>query len=221
MKNGMIAKLAALALFGSAAATAANIVYSNTTTDTIDTVLYSLGPYAELGDQIHLAGTDRTATLAVAQFYNIGAAGTFDAILRLYDVGSPVGSQIGSSVTVTGISAPGGCPGACPANGFNVNFVLNTTVPTDLIFTLAIANASMGTDIGVEMFEPPGTGTSNNQFMIGRQGGIFSQLATLSENVFFELDAITASGVPEPSAFVMLGCGLVCLLAARKRLRKS
>jgi hypothetical protein len=166
-----------------------------------------------------LAGTDRLATLAIAQFYNLGTTGTFDAILSLYQVGPssavPVGAQIGSSVTVTSIAAPG----CCPQSGFNVNFVLNQLVPDDFIFTLAVSNVTGGADLGVDMFEPPTVGTSDNLFMIVRQSGTFSQLTTSSENVFFELDAITA-GVPEPSTFALLGCGLAGLLAARKRLLK-
>lgn len=205
-----IGKLAALAVFANAAAMASNIVYSNTTTDMQDTVFYSAGTYSELGDQIHLDGTDRLASSAVVQFYNNGAAGTFDATLRLYQVGSPVGAQIGNDFVVSGIAAGGTAV-------FNVTFLaLDVTVPNDLIFTFSVSNASANMDIGVDMFEPPTVGSSDNQFMIAKRGS-FSQFATLSENVFFELDATTLAA-PEPDSIAMLACGAIFLLAARKRL---
>ena len=113
----------------------ASTVYSNTTTDTMDTIFYSVGSYSELGDQIHLAGTDRQTTSATVQFFNNGSTGTFDATLRFFLVGSPVGTRIGPSF-MSGISAP--------ASGvFNVTFSgLNTVVPTDVIFTVALSNAT-------------------------------------------------------------------------------
>jgi hypothetical protein len=210
----MIGIVAALAVLGSAPAMASSIVYSNTTTDTLDTVFYSAGPYSQLGDQIHLGGTDRLATVATVQFFNNGDTSTFDATLRLYQVGSPVGAQIGPDFVVTNITAPSGLV-------FNVSFLaLNVTVPNDLIFTLSESNISGNADIGVDMFEPPSIGTSNNQLMIAKQGS-FSQLATLKENVFFELDATAAATVPEPGTLMALGCGLAVLLGARKRRRRA
>ena len=215
MIQEMILNLAALAVLGSVPAMADTIAYRNTTTDTFDTVFYSAGPYSQLGDQIHLAGTDRLATIAIVQFFNNGATSTFDATLRLYGVGSPVGVQIGSDFVTTGITALAG-------SVFNVTFLsLNVTVPNDLIFTVSESNVSGAADIGVDMFEPPSIGTSNNQFMIVKQGSSFSQLATPRENVFFELDATTVSTVPEPSSFAMLGCAIAILAASRKGRRKA
>src|ERR1700724_2880379 len=107
--NRMIGKLTALVVFGSVAAWATTI-YSNATTDTLNTVFFSVGPYSELGDQIHLGGTDRLATMATGQFFNNGTNpnATFDATLRFYQVSAPVGAQIGSNFVLTGISAPAG-----------------------------------------------------------------------------------------------------------------
>jgi hypothetical protein len=208
----MIGKLAVLAVFGSAAAMATNIVYSNTTTDTLDTVFFSVGPYSELGDQIHLGGTDRLATSAVVQFFNNGATSTFDATLHLYNLGSPVGSQIGS-FTTSGITGTGGAV-------FNVTFLaLNVAVPDDLIFTVSVSNIAGAADLGVDMFEPPTIGTSDNTFMIANQKG-FSKLTTPNENVFFELDATTLP-VPEPSVVVMVAFGIIFLLSGWNRFRKA
>src|SRR5262249_18715123 len=116
-------------------------VYSNTTTDTLDTLAYSANGFTEIGDQIHLFGTDRFATRGTVQFYNQGSAGLFDATLRLFAVGAPVGGQIGGDFVLTGISAPG-------QNVFNVDFDLaGILVPDNLIFTVSIANQAAGVTI--------------------------------------------------------------------------
>jgi len=71
----------------------ASTVYSNTTTDTGGTVFFSTGPYVQIGDNITLAGTERSANSATAEFFNGGSgSGTFDATLRFFNAGSPVGS---------------------------------------------------------------------------------------------------------------------------------
>ena len=99
---------------------------------------------------------------------------------------------------------------------------LNVLVPDNLIFTLSESNVAVGTaDIGVDMFEPPTVGSSDNTFMIANQGAGFSQLATDDQNVFFQLSATTAATVPEPASLAMLGGGMAVLLAARKRRRKA
>jgi hypothetical protein len=191
-----------------------SIIYSNTTTDTLDTLAYAANGFTQIGDQIQLAGTDRLATLATIQFFNLGSAGTFDATLRLFNVGFPVGAQIGSNFVITGVSAP--------ANDvFNVSFTLpNIAVPDSLIFTASIANLAAGVDIiGLDMFEPPTIGSSDNTFAIANNGTTFSQVATSNENVFFELQAAQAASAPEPAAMGVAGLGLLGLVALRRRSR--
>ena len=199
--------LIVLAAISSPLLFADTIVYNNTTTDTGDTLTYSVGPYTEIGDQIQLGGTDRYATTATVQFYNNGdSAGTFDATLTLLNVGSPVGSVIGN-YTVTGISAPLG-----GVSGFNVNFTgLNTTVPNDLVFAVSVGNETRGVNMGLDLFEPPTVGSSDNTFLVV-SNGTYSTLATDDENVFFELQATTApTGVPEPSTMVTFATALIIL----------
>src|SRR4051794_15906270 len=139
----------------------ATIVYSNTTTDTGDTLVYQANGFTQIGDQVHLAGTDRLATLATVQLFNSGTAGTINTTFRLFNVGLPVGTQIGSDFVLTGVAAPA-------ADIFNVSFSLpNLLVPDDLIFTVQVDSSSSGVQLlGVDMFEPPTIGSSNGSFAI-------------------------------------------------------
>jgi len=74
--------LTAFALaFAGVSGAAAGTVYDNTITDTFNTVFYSTGPYAQIGDLVTLGGVDRILTAASVQFYNNGDTGTFSAIL--------------------------------------------------------------------------------------------------------------------------------------------
>ncbi len=185
------------------------IIYSNTTTDTLDTLAYTANGYTQIGDQVLLAGTDRLATLATVQFFNLGSAGTFDATLRLFNAGAPVGTQIGSDFVLTGIAAPSN-------DIFNVAFSLpNLLVPDNLIFTVSMGSSSEGVQIiGLDMFEPPTIGSSDNTFAIVNNGTNFIQTGTPTENVFFELQA---TSVPEPATAGIAGSALLALVLLRRR----
>lgn len=194
-----------------------SIVYQNTTTDTLDTLPYGANIFTQIGDQIHLGGTDRLATRATVQFYNgIFGGGTFDATLRLFNVGpnagNPVGSQIGPSILLTGITA-------ASLNSFNVVFnLLPVVLPNDLVFTISVSNQSAGVDIvGLNMFEPPGIGSSDNSFSIANDGTNFIQVPTpMPENVFLQLEA-----TPEPATIGLTGSFLLGLALFRRRASRS
>lgn len=196
----------ALLILGCVPGARATILYDNTTTDTLDTFLYSLGPpYTALGDQIHLSSTG-TANQAEVEMFNNGAAGTFDAELDFYNVGSPVGSLLGS-FDLTDISSVG-------SDVIDLTFDLGAglTVPQDLIFTVSVSNMSSNNmDLGVDMFEPPTVGSSDNSFMIDESGGVFSQLGTNSENVYFQLSGTPSASTPEASSLTLLGTGLLVM----------
>jgi len=203
MKSSLLCA-ALLALF-SAPGAIAGLLYDNTTTDTLDTVFFSSGPYTGLGDQIHLVESSPGAETAMLQMYNAGSAGTFDAELRLYQVGAPVGPEIGGTFTVSGVVSFG-------ADVITMHFDLGgLAVPQDLIFVASVTNLSAGMDLGVNMFEPPTVGSSDNSFMIVDNGG-FSTAGTANENVYFQL-----SDVPEPGTLALLGAGLVAGMWKRRR----
>lgn len=195
------------------------VLYDNTTTDTGDTVLYSTGPYTALGDQIHLLSPG-LASQAEVQMFNNGSAGTFNAELDLFQVGGPVGSQIGSS-SLTGIVSTG-------SDVIDMTFDLSTmlSVPQDMIFTVSIGNPTPGMDLGVDMFEPPTVGSSDNTFMIVESGGTYSQLSVNSENVYFQLSGTASISAPEPSSLTLLATCLPAMwfcqwLTARRRDRRG
>lgn len=173
------------------------VLYSNKATDTGDTVLYSVGPYTALGDQIQLFSPG-LATQAQVQMYNNGNAGNFDAELNFFQVGAPVGSELGS-FDLTGIASVG-------SDVINLTFDLGTilNVPQDIIFTVSVSNLSPGMDLGLDMFEPPTVGSSDNTFMIAGSGGLYSQLPSNDENVYFQLSGTGSAAAPEPASLALL-----------------
>lgn len=188
------------------------LLYDNTTVDSGDTVLYSTGPFVALGDQIHLVSAG-TATQAKVELFNIGDAGTFDAELDFFDVGSPIGFSIGS-FQLMGNSSLG-------MDVIDLTFDLGAGIPLpqDVVFTVSVSNQSTVTmDLGVDMFlGPTFAGASDETFMIAETGGsMFSQIATNNENVYFQLSGV--AGVPETSSVVLLGSGLLVMgIAIRLR----
>ena len=199
--------IAFLGLFGCASALADTILYDNTLKPTYDTVLYSVGPYLALGDQVQLISPG-VADQAKIELFNNGGAGTFDVDLDLFQVDSPVGALIGSAA-LTGIATTG-------RDVLDLTFPLaNFAVPQNFIFTVSVANQnpvnpSVPLDLGVDMFEPPDIGTSDNGFMIAENTAMqFLQLATNSENVYFQISGTPSTAVPEPSCGTMVTLGIL------------
>jgi hypothetical protein len=206
--------LSVIVAFSFPAAALGTITYSNTTTDTLQDISYAANGFTRIGDEITLAGTDRLATSAVVQFFSDGSAGTFDATLELFNVGSPVGAQIGSGATVTGISVAGDPNG----DEVNVTFTLpNLLVPDSLIFAVSIANLSSGAAIdGLELDDPVTIGSSDPTFAVANSGSGLTTVGTL-DNVFFELNATSSSAVPEPATAGLAGSALLALALRRRR----
>jgi hypothetical protein len=205
--------LAIASVSGAAAAT----VYDNTVTDTFNTAFYSTGPYEQIGDFVTLGGVDRTLTAASVQFFNNGDAGTFSAILRFWNLGAPVGTQIGGGYQVDNLAIDA-------TSILTVPFSLpNLVVPDSLIVTVAILNASAGMDLGLNIFETPAVGSSDNAAFIIKDGSF--QTSSVPEglgNLYLGLDAATPdTAAPEPSPGAMLSSAAILALIARRALAQA
>jgi len=215
----LLVMLGGSAVFGST-------IYQNNTTDLANSIQYSFFGYTAIGDQVTLGGTDRLATQASTQFFNFDSKSTtFDATLSLYSVGSG-GSVLGSllgTFTVNGVSITG-FDSNDPTSGLaTVSFLnLNTVVPDSVIFVLSVANLSSGTaDLGLELYDPPTIGSSDNAFYISGIGGTYSSTATDPGfgNPNFALTASASAATPEPATLSVIGGGLALLALARRRAR--
>jgi hypothetical protein len=201
-------------LFALLAATAgqAAVLYNNTTGDQQFSPVYSTG-YTEIGDQVQLASQSLLTSLA-AQFYNLGSDATFDATVTFYETGAPVGSLIGSPFTVIGISI-----GASASQTVTFADLGGLLVPADLIVVFSVQNVSSGGDIGVNLFDPPTVGTSDNTFFFANDGNGLAQASTLLDidNIYLLIEGTPAgTPIPEP-ATAAVTFALLAVLALCKR----
>jgi PEP-CTERM motif len=189
-----------------------SLLYDNTTGDTGDTVFYFAGPFTALGDQIQLISAGTATQAEVEMFNNGNTPGTFNAELDLYNVGSPVGSLLGSS-DLTGIVSVGG-----DVIDMTFNLGAGVAVPQDLVFAVTVSNMSPNLQLGVDMFEPPTVGSSDPTFLIANSGGVYSQLGTNDEDVYFQLSGTADASTPEPSTVMLLGIGLLVITLVRRQI---
>jgi hypothetical protein len=185
----------------------ATSLYDNTAVSTGNALMYSVGSYSGIGDRIRLASSAR-ATFTQMQFFNAGAAGMFDVQLQFYEVGSPVGASIGPAFRIEGVQSTG-------YDIVDVSFSLKgLLLPQDVVF-IATVNAEAGMDLGVNLFEPPVVGTSDNTFMIVDTGASLEAFSSY-ENVYFQITA-----VPEPSTLALTGAAFAACAVLRRRRRMS
>jgi hypothetical protein len=212
-----------LALLAPAHLAFCGVVYSNTTSDKLNSIQYTVNAYDGVGDTISLAPGDRFATEATAQFFNIlSTAGTFSATLDLFTlgtggdvVGTPLGSYTVNNISISGYDINDLSSGLTTVTFSNLNVV----VPDDLIFVLSVSNVSRA-DLGPTLFDPPTTGFSDGASFISLAGGVYSVASTGFgfDNLNFSLET-TAASVPEPSTLAVAAGGLALLALLRLRSR--
>ena len=149
------------------------------------------------------------------EFFNRGtAAGTFSAIMQLYQDGSPAGATIGSPVQVNGL--------AIARNGFLVvDFALpELLVPNTVVFGVSVSNLVGALDLGLNAYRGPGgsngapaIGTSNlAEVFTGTSLSRGPTSATVG-NLYFRARANAAStnAIPEPASLLTLATSLLTL----------
>ena len=82
-------------------------------------------------------------------------------------------------------------------------------LPQDIIF-LASVKAAAGMELGLNLFEPPVVGTSDNTFLMV-DTGVISPAVSANRDVYFQLTA-----VPEPSTISLLGFALAAGIWLRR-----
>lgn len=144
-----------------APAIAQTVVYDNTTTNTFVTSFTG----AELGDEVTLAGSERTITLLEIGVTMQGFAGTGDVRARIYandgSSGQP-GSMLWDSGLFTGVAFSG----AVELLAFDVPGVV---VPDTITWTLQVSNTTP-VAVGQPHFHPPTVGTSVEHAWFGGPG---------------------------------------------------
>lgn len=181
-------------------------LYSNIDQDKQFSAVYSATGATAIGDEVQLVAP-ATLTSLSTQFYNVGTDATFSVDLNFYEVGSPVGNQIGGTFTRSGLFIPG-------STSLTVTFgnLGNLAVPRDLVVMFTVYQVSAGGDLGLNLFDPPGTGISLNTFYVELNGGTFSQVSTLNDFDNLYLDIEGTATVPEPGT-AALTLGSLTLLA--------
>lgn len=187
----------------------AAVVYDNTTTD----LNQYYGSTFEFGDQVNLAGTDRTVT--DFSFYarlNASTLGSQSLVFRFYD---NTGGTNGAPGTLLFQSDPQAM--ALGSQTFTVSG-LSVTVPNSFTWTVTFSNLGAGDDAGLLIYNPPTIGTSLNDFWQKDGGGAWS-LMQVNGGLTPANFAARVTAVPEPGVFALGVLGAI-IFRALKRSRR-
>jgi hypothetical protein len=193
------------------AARASMLVYANATTD-LNYGLDLVGFQDGVGDSIVLDNNSGPVGSAQLQLYNAGSSGTLDVTLQFFQVGAPVGLQIGSDYTVTGVNFDA-------ASLFLVDFSLGgLTLPDNVVFMVSVANVGSGVAPQLEFYGPsPAVGTNTADQAVVYRTGAYSVEDVSGVGGGNPYLVLTAA--PEPGEWILMGSGLLGLLAYARRRR--
>jgi hypothetical protein len=191
------------------------VVYDNTTTyqnRSQPLLTEELDNSAEGGDEVWLEGTDHVLTeLKVLMWANRAATGTFNGLMRLYDVDEftqTPGQMLYSSGLITGLTANAGM------NEYTFA-IPNVAVPDHLVWTLELFDPEdvLG-ELGPAYYHPPTVGFSDDFMWLRDEGSDWNAYSWGGETYANFGSRLTA--VPEPATLACLGLG-IGLLARRGR----
>jgi hypothetical protein len=219
--------LAILAAFGVVAAANAQYVYNSRDGQaaTVSGTLLATGATDSnfWGDQVTLAGTDRTVTLLEQVFQFNPAAGDTNNFTFTFDLqfNTVSGTTVGASFfSASYTAAPvAGTAVAAFLYGFPIS---NVVVPDTFVYSFRVhrtAGSNQGT-IGMQAHNsPPSVGFSDPTFFWSQNPttGVWSQ-STFTGNINSNFRArITA--VPEPASMAALAIGALAMVRRRRNKR--
>ena len=189
-------------------ASGVTIAYRNNTFDTGNSMVFSVEGATELGDLVTLDPFGNSLlTQVTVQFFNLGTTGTFDAVIRIVDASL---MEIGL-VTLTGISAP-------EATSVDVTFSFpSLLIPGTIGIAISLANVTGGADLGLNLFDSPDIGSSDNLMALANFGSGLAIASFDPGNLYLIIETQQLSEVPEPSTLGLLGAGMAALAAASLR----
>jgi hypothetical protein len=191
------------------------VVYDNTATDL--NLRYSPPtPTSEFGDEISLAGTDRTLSQFQFSYFFTGATVSAQTwTLRFYANDGTTNSP--------GTVLYNGDPRPVTLSGFNtetITFPLSSnlvTVPDTFTWTVQFSNLAAGESGDLLVYGPPNVGSSFNDFWQKDAGAWSTMLINGASRSDF---TARINAVPEPGVLALGGLGAL-LLAGLRRFRKA
>jgi len=175
------------------------VVYDNTASGTNNAYYSST---FEFGDQIDLAGTERTVT--DFSFYarlNASVLGSQSVVFRFYD-NTGTGGSPGALLFQSTPQAM-----ALGSQTFSVSG-LAVTVPNSFTWTVTFSSLGVGDDAGLLIYNPPTIGSSLNDFWQSDSGGAWS-LMQVNGGLTPANFAARVTAVPEPGALALGVLGVI------------
>ena len=211
-----------LAFCATGLAQTSSIVYDNSTIDLGKT--YSPGNNVEFGDQITLAGTDRTVTDFKFQYFLGGVASGQTALLRFYANDGPAITKTLPDGSTVSVPTPGSLLYTSPVLTLGAGFQtaeaqgFAVKVPDTFTWTVTFNGLTADQTAGLQLYDPPLVGSSFLDFWQNSGGTwntyLFDNGATPGNF------AARVTAVPEPAtmAFALLaGLGWAGYLGFKRR----
>ena len=190
------------------------IVYDNTTTpDPLGQQYFPSTPGLEFGEQITLAGTERTLSqVTFYSFLTAASATTQSATLRFYDSGTnaPVAPFYTTEPVILGATGFG---------SYTINLSTVPPLPDTFTWTIQFSNLGANETGGLLLYGPPTVGSSLNDFWQNDGAGTWALNQINNGNTLADF-AIRFTAVPEPGVLALGGFGAL-LLAGLRRFRKT